>query len=67
MEIATMYGEDAAAIRKQCGLTQSELGKLWNKSRVQIGRYEKAGEVLEPKDASSYRGLAAELSKRNAT
>lgn len=62
-----MYGEDAQAIRKQCGLTQAELGKLWNKSRVQIGRYEKVGQALAPQDASAYRGLAAELSKRKAT
>lgn len=62
-----MYGEDAQAIRKQCGLTQAELGKLWNKSRITIGRYEKAQQALEPQDASAYRGLAAELSKRNAS
>jgi len=62
-----MYGEDAGAIRKQCGLTQTDLGKLWNKSRVQIGRYEKAQHALEPQVASAYRGLAAELSKRNAS
>jgi transcriptional regulator with XRE-family HTH domain len=67
MEIATMYGEDAQAIRKQCGLTQSDLGKLWNKSRVQIGRYEKARQQVAPQAASAYRGLAAELSPRNAT
>ena len=64
MSIAIMYGEDAQAIRKQCGLTQDELGKLWNKSRVQIGRYEKVGKAIGPRDASAYRGLAAELSKR---
>lgn len=62
-----MYGEDAQAIRKQCELTQTELGNLWNKSRVQIGRYEKVRQALEPQVASAYRGLAAELSKRNAT
>jgi transcriptional regulator with XRE-family HTH domain len=62
-----MYGEDAQAIRKQCGLTQTELGTLWNKSRVQIGRYEKAQQTLDPQLASAYRGLAAELSKRDAS
>lgn len=60
-----MYGEDAQAIRKQCGLTQEGLGKLWNKSRVQIGRYEKARKAVEPQVASAYRGLAAELSLRD--
>lgn len=67
IEIATMYGEDAQAIRKRIGLTQEGLGKLWNKSRVQIGRYEKAQQKLDPQVASAYRGLEAELSKRNAT
>lgn len=62
-----MYGEDAQAIRKQCGLTQEGLGRLWNKSRVQIGRYEKARKSVEPQVASAYRGLAAELSLRDAT
>lgn len=64
MEIAKMYGEDAQAIRKRCGLTQEGLGQVWNKSRVQIGRYEKARHELEPQVASAYRGLAAELSLR---
>lgn len=62
-----MYGEDAQALRKRCGLTQEDLGKLWNKSRVQIGRYEKARQAVEPQLASAYRGLAAELSLRNET
>lgn len=60
-----MYGEDAQALRKRCGLTQEGLGKLWNKSRVQIGRYEKARQAVEPQVASAYRGLAAELSLRD--
>lgn len=62
-----MYGEDAQAIRKRCGLTQEELGKLWRKSRVQIGRYEKTRQEVEPQTASAYRGLAAELAPRNET
>lgn len=64
MTIETMYGEDAQAIRKRCALTQAKLGELWNKSRVQIGRYEKARQVLEPMVASAYRGLAAELAPK---
>jgi len=67
MEIAVMYGEDAQALRKRCGLTQEQLGRLWNKSRVQIGRYEKARQVVEPQVASAYRGLAAEIAPRNET
>lgn len=60
MEIVAMRGEDAQALRKYCGLTQEALGKLWNKSRVQIGRYEKARKLVEPQVASAYRGLMAE-------
>lgn len=60
-----MYGEDAQAIRKRCGLTQEGLGLLWNKSRIQIGRYEKARQALEPQVASAYRGLAVELAQQN--
>ena len=67
MKIEQMYGEDAQALRKRCGLTQEQLGKLWNKSRVQIGRYEKARQVVEPQVASAYRGLAAELAPRDET
>lgn len=59
-----MYGEDAQAIRKRIGLTQEELGQLWNKSRVQIGRYEKARQALDPQVASAYRGLAAEFANK---
>lgn len=62
-----MYGENAQAIRKRYGLTQEALGLLWKKSRVQIGRYEKARQAVEPQVASAYRGLDAELSKRNET
>lgn len=64
MKIATMYGEDAQAIRKRIGLTQEGLGVLWKKSRVQIGRYEKARQEVEPQVASAYRGLAAEFSNK---
>lgn len=67
MEIKMMYGEDAQAIRKRLGLAQTDLGKLWNKSRVQIGRYEKARAELDPQVASAYRGLAAELEKQIAS
>jgi len=59
-----MYGEDAQAIRKRIGLTQEGLGQLWNKSRVQIGRYEKARQELEPQVASAYRGLASEFARK---
>lgn len=59
-----MYGEDAQAIRKRIGLTQEGLGNLWNKSRVQIGRYEKTRKQLEPQVASAYRGLAAEFANK---
>lgn len=65
MKLHIMYGEDAQALRKRCGLTQAELGQLWNKSRVQIGRYEKARQTVDPQVASAYRGLAAELAPRN--
>lgn len=61
-----MFGENAQAIRKRCGLTQKELGELWNKSRGQIGRYEKPGIRLEPLVAYAYRGLAAERTENTA-
>lgn len=67
MEIKPMYGEEAQALRKKCDLTQEQLGQLWNKSRVQIGRYEKARQLVEPLIASAYRGLVAELAQKDAT
>ena len=70
IELTPLYGEDAQAIRKRCGLTQDELGVLFGKSRVQIGRYEKVGLQVPPLVALAYRGLDAlvreEKSARNA-
>lgn len=55
---AVMFGEDAAALRKKAGLTQSQLAERWGLSRAQIGRYEKTGERVPAKEADAYRGLA---------
>ena len=54
----TLYGEDAQALRKKARLTQAELAARWNLTRVQIGRYEKTGQPVPPKEADAYRGLA---------
>jgi transcriptional regulator with XRE-family HTH domain len=54
---AVMFGEDAAALRKKAGLTQTQLAARWGLSRAQIGRYEKTGEAVSPKEADAYRGL----------
>ncbi len=52
-----LYGEDAQALRKKAGLTQVELASRWGLTRVQIGRYEKTGRQVPPKEADAYRGL----------
>ncbi|MCP1175632.1 helix-turn-helix domain-containing protein [Ralstonia chuxiongensis] len=62
----TLYGEDAQALRKKAGLTQAGLAARWNLTRVQIGRYEKTGQPVPPKEADAYRGLAL-LAKQKAT
>lgn len=55
--IQYIFGADAAAIRKKCGLTQLQLGTLWGKSRVQIGRYESSRVRVPEQVAWAYRGL----------
>ena len=62
----TLYGEDAQALRKKARLTQAELAARWNLTRVQIGRYEKTGQPVHPKEADAYRGLAL-LARSKAT
>ena len=61
----TIYGEDAQALRKKAGLTQKQLGARWNLTRQQIGRIEKVGQPVSPKDADAYRWVA-QLSKHEA-
>ena len=61
-----LYGEDAQALRKKAGLTQAELATRWGLTRVQIGRYEKTGQLVPPKEADAYRGLLLFV-KSNAT
>lgn len=58
-----LLGEDAAALRKKAGLTQVQLAARWGLSRAQIGRYEKTGERVPPKEADAYRGLSVTGSK----
>lgn len=53
-----LYGEDVAALRKKAGFTQQQLADRWGLSRAQIGRYEKTGQIVPPKVADAYRGLA---------
>lgn len=67
MQIKPLFGEDAQAIRKRCGLTQDELGLLVERSRVQIGRYEKVGQVVPTLVALAYRGLDALRREQEAT
>ena len=67
MQIKPLFGEDAQAIRKRCGLTQDELGLLVERSRVQIGRYEKVGQVVPTLVALAYRGLDALRREQDAT
>lgn len=61
-----LYGEDAQALRKKAGLTQTQLAERWGLTRQQIGRYEKTGQTVPAKEADAYRGLAL-VSQRNAT
>lgn len=67
MQIKPLYGEEAHAIRKRCGLTQDEFGTLVGRSRVQIGRYEKVGQVVPTLVALAYRGLEALRHEQEAT
>ncbi|WP_116357434.1 helix-turn-helix domain-containing protein [Cupriavidus taiwanensis] len=52
-----LYGQDAQELRKQAGLTQAQLAERWGLTRQQIGRYEKVGQTVPPKEADAYRGL----------
>ncbi|MEX3959151.1 XRE family transcriptional regulator [Trinickia symbiotica] len=61
-----LYGEDAQALRKKAGLTQTQLAERWGLTRQQIGRYEKTGQTVPPKEADAYRGLVLTV-QRNAT
>lgn len=65
MQIKPLLGEDAQAIRKRCGFTQGELGVILDRSRVQIGRYEKVGVILPTLVALAYRGLDAIYKENN--
>lgn len=65
-DIDVLYGEDAQALRKKAGLTQTQLGDRWRLTRQQIGRYERAGHAVPMKEADAYRGLVVAL-KSNAT
>ncbi|MFB9160464.1 helix-turn-helix domain-containing protein [Chromobacterium violaceum] len=67
MELKPLYGEEAQAIRKRCGLTQDQLGELIERSRVQVGRYEKVGQEVPTLVALAYRGLDALWKEQNAT
>ena len=62
----TIFGEDAQALRKKAGLTQEQLAIRWGLTRQQIGRIEKAGKPVPPKDVDAYRWVA-QLPKPNAT
>ncbi|MCA7888573.1 helix-turn-helix domain-containing protein [Burkholderia contaminans] len=61
-----LYGEDAQALRKKAGLTQTQLAERWGLTRQQIGRYEKTGQEVPVKEADAYRGLVLMI-KSNAT
>jgi transcriptional regulator with XRE-family HTH domain len=61
-----LYGEDAQALRKKAGLTQTQLAERWGLTRQQIGRYEKTGQAVPVKEADAYRGLVL-ASRANAT
>ncbi|MCW3585051.1 helix-turn-helix domain-containing protein [Burkholderia cenocepacia] len=61
-----LYGEDAQALRKKAGLTQTQLAERWGLTRQQIGRYEKTGQEVPMKEADAYRGLVLTV-KSNAT
>lgn len=66
MQIKPLYGEEAQAIRRRCGLTQDQFGLLIERGRVQIGRYEKAGKEVPTLVALAYRGLDALWREENA-
>ena len=61
-----LFGEDAQALRKKAGLTQIQLAERWGLTRQQIGRYEKTGQAVPPKEADAYRGLVL-VSRADAT
>ena len=65
-DIEVLYGEDAQALRKKAGLTQTQLAERWGLTRQQIGRYEKTGQAVPAKEADAYRGLVL-VSRSNAT
>ncbi|MCA8228325.1 helix-turn-helix domain-containing protein [Burkholderia vietnamiensis] len=65
-EIDVLYGEDAQALRKKAGLTQTQLAERWGLTRQQIGRYEKTGQEVPMKEADAYRGLVL-VAKSNGT
>ncbi|WP_242540274.1 helix-turn-helix domain-containing protein [Trinickia mobilis] len=65
-ETDVLYGEDAQALRKKAGLNQTQLAERWGLTRQQIGRYEKTGQVVPPKEADAYRGLVSSV-QSNAT
>ncbi len=61
-----LFGEDAQALRKKVGLTQTQLAERWGLTRQQIGRYEKTGQKVPAKEADAYRGLMLTV-QRNGT
>ncbi|ACD21562.1 helix-turn-helix domain-containing protein [Paraburkholderia phytofirmans] len=61
-ENPVLYGEEAAALRKKAGLTQQQLSERWGLSRSQIGRYERTGCPVPPREADAYRGLTVKQS-----
>ncbi len=65
-ETDVLYGEDAQALRKKAGLNQTQLAARWGLTRQQIGRYEKTGQAVPPKEADAYRGLVS-AAQSNAT
>ena len=65
-DVDLLYGEDAQALRKKVGLTQTQLAERWGLTRQQIGRYEKTGQTVPAKEADAYRGLVLAL-QRDAT
>jgi DNA-binding XRE family transcriptional regulator len=58
--------QDAQAVRKKVGMTQTQLAERWGLTRQQIGRYEKVGQAVPAKEADAYRGLL-ELTHHDAT
>lgn len=66
METSVLFGEDAQALRKKARLTQAQLAARWGLTRQQIGRYEKTGQIVPPKEADAYRGLLRDV-RTNST